>query len=133
MYIGKLAQLCAVSTKTIRHYELIGLLPPASRRGSYRVYHERDIERLSLIRQAQQLGFSLAEIKQAIVHPEPVTGHNTEQGIGWQVITLLLRNKLQSLDQQIAQLQQKRLQVQQQQSAIEACLSADPACQPPLF
>ncbi|WP_333608392.1 MerR family transcriptional regulator [Arsukibacterium sp.] len=129
MYIGKLAQLCGVSTKTIRHYEQIGLLPPASRRGSYRVYHERDIERLSLIKQAQQLGFSLAEIKQAISH----SGHAPEQGIDWQVITRLLSNKLQSLEQQIAQLQQQRLQVQQQQAVIEACLSADPACQRPLF
>jgi MerR family copper efflux transcriptional regulator len=49
--------------KAIRLYEELGLLGIIKRHGKYRVYGERDLERVQLIRQAQQLGFRLAELK----------------------------------------------------------------------
>lgn len=124
MYIGKLAQLCGVSTKTIRHYEQIGLLKQAARKGSYRLYRERDVELVRLIKQSQQLGFSLAEIKQAVA----VSTH----GIPWQVISQLITHKLQQISDDIAALEQKRQLLQSHQAAIAACLASDPDCQQPL-
>src|SRR5690606_17181874 len=122
--IGKLAQLCNVSTKTIRHYEQIGLLAPAARKGSYRVYRERDVELVRLIKQSQQLGFSLAEISQAVAV--------SAAGIPWQVISQLITQKLQRISDDIAVLEQQRELLQNHQAAIQACLVDNPDCQRPL-
>ena len=56
--IGALAKLSGATTKTIRYYELLGLLPKPERTDSgYRLYDEKDVERLSFIRKAKNLGF----------------------------------------------------------------------------
>jgi MerR family copper efflux transcriptional regulator len=61
--IGALSRLSGVGVDAIRFYERKGLLPPAARRASgYRVYVQRDAERLGFIRRAQTFGFSLEEI-----------------------------------------------------------------------
>jgi len=61
--IGEAAQASAVSAKMIRHYEAIGLLPPARRTASgYRVYDEQDIRVLQFIHRGRALGFSLENI-----------------------------------------------------------------------
>ena len=63
MKIGAAAAASGVTAKMIRHYEAIGLLRPAERRGNlYRDYGERDIHELKFIRRARRLGFSIAEI-----------------------------------------------------------------------
>ncbi len=63
MRIGELAETAGVSTKTIRYYESIGLLPEPSRTDSgYRAYDRAGAERLAFIRDAQASGLSLAEI-----------------------------------------------------------------------
>jgi Cu(I)-responsive transcriptional regulator len=47
----------------IRHYEEIGLIPPATRTDSgYRTYGETDFATLRFIARARSLGFSLDEI-----------------------------------------------------------------------
>lgn len=61
--IGALSDMTACSPETIRHYERIGLLPPAMRSQSgRRVYSMADFERLSFIRQARAFGFGLGDI-----------------------------------------------------------------------
>ena len=65
--IGKLAQATGVSAKTIRYYEQIGLLPSPERGESgYRLYSERDLRRLGLIRRARQLDMSLPEVRELV-------------------------------------------------------------------
>ncbi|WP_321397693.1 heavy metal-responsive transcriptional regulator [Emcibacter sp.] len=67
MTIGKLAKATGVSTETIRYYERCGLLPPPDRLPSgYRVYRPESRNRLSFIKQAQNLGFTLQEIEELI-------------------------------------------------------------------
>lgn len=52
----------------IRYYELIGLVPPARRTtGNYRHYQAADIERLSFIRSALDLGFPPARVRELLV------------------------------------------------------------------
>ncbi|MFI8126138.1 MerR family transcriptional regulator [Acinetobacter sp. ABJ-A23_2] len=64
MNISELSKLSGLSTPTIRYYEQIKLLPKAKRKSNgYREYTDNDLKQLSLIQQAQQVGFSLAEIK----------------------------------------------------------------------
>jgi MerR family copper efflux transcriptional regulator len=63
MQIGELAERAGLSLRTIRHYDDVGLLHPSARTdGGFRIYSEKDYERLILIRQARALGFSLDEI-----------------------------------------------------------------------
>ena len=66
LYIGKLAELSGASRKAIRHYEALGLLPPAARKGNYRVYSERDVFLVHMIKHAQSFGFSLAELRELV-------------------------------------------------------------------
>ena len=67
LYIGKVAEITGASCKAIRHYESIGLIPEPQRRGKYRVYSERDIFLVHMIKYAQSFGFSLKELVAAKV------------------------------------------------------------------
>lgn len=61
--IGQLAARAQVSTDTIRHYERLGLLPPAARGANgYRQYPASTLQRLTVIRNAVRCGFSLREL-----------------------------------------------------------------------
>ena len=64
MKIAELSKLTQVTSKTIRYYEEIGLLPePARATNGYRVYQHEDVERLSFIRRCRDLHIPLEEIK----------------------------------------------------------------------
>jgi MerR family transcriptional regulator, copper efflux regulator len=65
--VGSLAKEVGVKIDTIRYYERRGLLPKPSRTDSgYRTFTQASVERLRFIRQAQALGFTLAEINQLL-------------------------------------------------------------------
>ncbi len=66
LYIGQVAEITGATRKAIRHYEKLGLLPSAVRRGQYRVYSERDVFLVHMIKHAQSYGFSLAELKELV-------------------------------------------------------------------
>lgn len=67
MGIGKVAKLAGVSIDTVRYYERNGLLAPAKRLASgYRRYDELQLSRLRFIRRAQELGFSLKDIRELL-------------------------------------------------------------------
>ena len=67
MNIGEAAKAVGVSTKMIRNYEQIGLMPPAKRSDSgYRLYGLRDLSVLRFIRQSRRLGFSMEQIAELI-------------------------------------------------------------------
>ena len=66
--IGEVADRTGVTQRTLRFYEEKGLLnPPERMDGGFRLYSERDIQRIGYIRRLQQfLGFTLAEIKEMV-------------------------------------------------------------------
>lgn len=67
MNISEAASLSGLSTKTIRYYEEIGLIALASRGGNgYRQYDRKDIEELSFLARARQVGFDLDECRQLV-------------------------------------------------------------------
>ena len=62
--IGRVSQRTGTNVETIRYYERVGLLPRAARSsGGYRLYGVGQIKRLSFIRRARALGFSIGEIR----------------------------------------------------------------------
>ena len=62
--IGRLAERAGVHLETIRYYQRLGLVPlPERGLGSVRRYGEDAVNRLRFIKRAQNLGFSLEEVK----------------------------------------------------------------------
>lgn len=67
MKIGEASAASGVSQRMIRHYEKIGLMPPATRRHSgYRDYDQRDLHTLKFIGRARDAGFPIEEIRQLL-------------------------------------------------------------------
>ncbi|WP_336041094.1 MerR family transcriptional regulator [Acinetobacter dispersus] len=92
MNISELSKQSGLSTPTIRYYEQIKLLPKAKRKSNgYREYSENDLKQLFLIQQAQQVGFSLTEIKAFL--PSDVSSWNHDILIG------LLESKIKDIEE----------------------------------
>ena len=68
--ISQLSKEFEITTRTIRHYEDLGLLAPA-RRGQTRVYSPADRIRLKLILRGKRLGLSLDDSREIIDMYEP--------------------------------------------------------------
>jgi Cu(I)-responsive transcriptional regulator len=67
MNIGQASKASGISTKMIRHYEGVGLLPEASRNpAGYRQYGDKDVETLRFIRRSRDLGFSIDLIRRLL-------------------------------------------------------------------
>ncbi len=67
MQIGDVAERTALSPRTIRHYEEVGLLPEAERSaGGFRLYSEDAVARLLLITRMKPLDFTLEEMRDLI-------------------------------------------------------------------
>lgn len=64
MRIGELGDATGTKVETIRYYEQTGLLPPPARTAAnYRRYGSDHLARLSFIRRARDLGFSIEQIR----------------------------------------------------------------------
>ncbi|WP_309090057.1 helix-turn-helix domain-containing protein [Phenylobacterium sp.] len=65
--MGRLAQASGVNVETVRYYERIGLMPEPSRTaGGHRTYDEGHRRRLSFIRRARELGFTLEQVRELL-------------------------------------------------------------------
>lgn len=63
MTIGAVAALAGRRPSSIRYYEQIGLLPPATRMGGRRVYGADTVRTLAVIETGQRAGLTLDEIR----------------------------------------------------------------------
>ncbi|MBA3356085.1 MAG: heavy metal-responsive transcriptional regulator [Pyrinomonadaceae bacterium] len=64
---SELAKCGGVNLETIRYYERVGLLPKLPRSGAgYRQFSPESVRRIRFIKRAQELGFSLQEIKELL-------------------------------------------------------------------
>lgn len=118
MRIGEVAEQAGVTTKTIRYYERIGLLPSAERTPSgYRSYGSDTLERVRFIRDAQATGLSLTEIQSVLelkAHGQRSCEHTRS----------LLHRHLDEIDAQIERLRAARRELAQ---LVERADSNDPA------
>src|SRR6266567_743543 len=78
--IGEAANRAGLTQRTLRYYEELGLLKPASRmEGGFRLYSPEDMERIEYIKNLRDvLGFSLAEIKDMVGFEDERTQIKTE-------------------------------------------------------
>lgn len=71
MTIGKLATLAGTTPNTLRYYEREGLIsPPLKGANGYRLYPPDAARRVNFIRQSQQCGFTLSEIRELLMLPQ---------------------------------------------------------------
>ena len=70
MTVGEVSALTGVSIRALRHYDRIGLLPPAAvSEAGYRLYDESSLERLSAILIFRELQFPLKDIRAILDSP----------------------------------------------------------------
>lgn len=67
LHINKVQQLTGVTARTLRYYDSIDLLKPATKTdGGHRLYTSEEIKKLQQIQFLQRIGFQLKEIKQML-------------------------------------------------------------------
>lgn len=122
MRIGEVAQASGTTTKTLRYYEDIGLLPAADRTpAGYRDYGPEVLDRLDFIRRGQAAGLTLAHIGQ-------VLDIRDRGQAPCQHVTDLLDTRLAVIDRQLAELAQLRTTIA---TLREDATTGDPAtCSP---
>jgi len=100
MTIGRLAKAADVNIETIRFYQRIGLvqLPEKPLRGVRR-YAEGDAARLRFIKRAQELGFTLAEVRNLL---------GLEDGQSCSAARALAAQKLEIVESRLADLARMR-------------------------
>lgn len=107
MKIGEIATRAGVSTKTIRYYENIGVIPDAERApNGYRTYDQTTVDRLSFVRDAQAAGLSLTEINLilALRDEGETTCHH---------VISMLESHLNDVDRQLAELTRTRQRLEE--------------------
>jgi MerR family redox-sensitive transcriptional activator SoxR len=102
MSIGDLAERTGLAVSAIRFYETKDLVTPARNAGGQRRYLRSDIRRLSFVQVAQQLGFSIEDIRTALASlPQGRTPTQKD----WEKISRTFRDKL---DERIARMTRLR-------------------------
>ncbi|MBI0539684.1 MerR family transcriptional regulator [Roseomonas sp. KE2513] len=100
--IGALAKATDTKVETIRWYERVGLLPaPARTTGNYRIYDDVHLGRLSFIRRARNLGFSLDQIRALLDLAE-------DRDRSCDAVDVIAREHLGEVDRKIVDLQALR-------------------------
>jgi DNA-binding transcriptional MerR regulator len=116
--IGTAAKETSLSIDAIRFYQKSGLLkPPARTAGGYRVFTEDEIAQLRFIARAQDLGFSLAEIKE-------LAALRNENRRPCPEVRGLIHRKLKDVRQKIAALQQLESELARSLRSCERALKS---------
>lgn len=98
--IGRLAMMAGVNVETIRYYHRRGLLDePCKPLGGHRHYDPSAAKRVGFIKRAQQLGFTLEEVKNLLL---------LEDGQSCRDTRLLAEHKLAMIEVRIADLTRMR-------------------------
>ncbi len=115
--IGELAKATEISSETLRFYETQGLMPkPRRSESGYRLYTEKDLDRVKFIVRARAMGFSLKEILELLslqVDKEASTCGE---------VKVLAEQKLHDIDNKIEELNKMKSALTQ---ITDACVGGD--------
>jgi MerR family transcriptional regulator, copper efflux regulator len=122
--IGRAARESGLTSDTLRYYERRRLIQrPRRSSGGYRLYDERTLERLRLIRHARSIGFSLDEIASLFAKRSRVAECASVRD--------LLGRKIEELDERIAAMTQFREALIGYRARCDRALAKHARC--PLF
>ncbi len=120
MKISALAASTSTKVETVRYYEAIGLLPcPARTAANYRDYDGRHLARLSFIRRARDLGFTLEAVRELLMLSD-------DQGQSCEAVDSIASAHLAEVERKIAdlialQLELKRVVGSCQHGTVAEC------------
>ena len=118
--IGSLAKATDTKVETIRYYESIGLLAaPARTKNNYRAYTAQHLARLSFIRRARALGFSIDQVQELLKLAD-------QKDISCKAVDAIAREHLAEIDRKLRDLNTLRSElsnviVQCGQGTISEC------------
>ncbi|RIJ63720.1 MerR family transcriptional regulator [Rummeliibacillus sp. POC4] len=104
MKISKFIEAVCTTKDTVRHYEELGILNPIRKEKNARDYSEKDIEDFNVIKELQNLGFTLKDI-QIIFQIKRETKCNSDELISTVLSILIARKK--SFEEELIELQEK--------------------------
>ena len=105
MFIQQVAKKLNITTRTIRHYEDMGIIKSDRLENNYRVYDEKNYDKLKFLVRARNLGFSLKECKELIKLFE----NNTWQS---SLVREIAKKKLNDLKLQIKELENLKISLE---------------------
>lgn len=115
MNIGQAAKASGISSKMIRYYETIGLLPSVARNvAGYRQYTVTEVQLLRFIRRSRDLGFSLDRIRTLIGLWQDTTRKSSD-------VKQLAQQYMHELDDDIAKL----ISIREQLRVLAECCHGD--------
>lgn len=99
--ISVVARDAGVNVETVRFYERQGIVKQPKAREGWRVYDDLTVQRIIFVRRAQQLGFSLREVKELLRLERPAAGRCASA-------MRAAEHKLEEIDAKIADLHRVR-------------------------
>ncbi|ODC05299.1 MerR family transcriptional regulator [Terasakiispira papahanaumokuakeensis] len=112
MLIGEASKKSGATQRAIRLYESLGLLK-VSRSGKYRVYSQDNISLIKIIKEAQTLGITLADL---------VALKGDQDDFDWHLVSEFLVQKQEAVDASIRALEQQKQRIQHYRVSIDECL-----------
>ena len=111
MNVGTAARRSGLPAKTIRYYEDIGLSRPARPQNGYRDYTGDDIHRLTFLRRARGLGFSIENCRQlmALYRDKGRASHDVRE---------IAKSHVEAIEEKVRELESMRATLQK---LIHAC------------
>lgn len=120
--IGDFARIADTNLRTLRYYEELGLIEPATRsQGGFRYYRRTDVNRVQMIRDLQVLGLPLERIRDLLV----VHGKADSREAFFTQIAGALREHDRLLQQKLREIDEQRAKVQEALAKLGECHSCD--------
>ncbi len=111
--IGKLAELAGVGVETVRFYQRKELLREPQITSGFRTYNEEDAQRIVFIKRAQELGFTLSEVKELLEL-------NTKPRVTCGTVKTKTTAKIEEINLKIADLQRMKTSLEKLACACDA-------------
>lgn len=111
--IGILAKKAGVGVETVRFYQRKALIREPEGNGAVRTYSEDDVQRIVFIKKAQELGFSLSEVKELLEL-------NTKPRVTCGTVKKKTTQKLAEIEAKISDLQKMKASLELLANACDA-------------
>lgn len=116
MLINELSKKTGVTIHTIRYYENLGLIQGVSdeqvKSNNYKRYDENVIERLEIIADAKEVGFTLAEIRKLLESWYGSPNNRSEQ-------VQMFKTKIEEIEAKIGQLKKVKKRLEKVRKELE--------------
>lgn len=111
--IGKLAEMSGVGVETVRFYQRKDLLRQPKTQSGFRTYNEEDAQRIIFIKRAQDLGFTLNEVKELLEL-------NTKPRMTCGTVKIKTAAKIKEIKEKIADLNRMKISLEKLACACDA-------------